>query len=82
MIKEMHIRGAERGVLDASGKSIIDVIHPGIPEEAKETALRVLGPQPLFIPCSMLKTPLMKVDRSYSPMAVYVFLVLSSYVFM
>ena len=82
MIKEMHIRGAERGVLDASGKSIIDVIHPQVSDEARETALRVLGPQPLFIPCSMVKTPLMKVERGYAPMAVYVFLVLSSYVFM
>ena len=72
-IKEMLIKGSSRDIKDIDGKKPVDLIDPyGYAQQAE--LQQILGKQPITIPCCQFKTPLKKLERSYTSFSVYVLL--------
>lgn len=77
---EMLIKGASRDIRDANGNRPIDLIDPTTPQIQKNELIKILGKQPITIPCSQVTTPIKKITRSYLTFSVYVFLVASTFI--
>ena len=74
------IKGASRNLKDHIGRTAIELIDENIAPFLHNELVSILGPQPWQPPCSQTKTPLLKVQKNFKTFAIYVFLVLSTFV--
>ena len=70
--KEMLIKGSSRDLKDNNGKTPLQVIPVDkVSPTNHEELLRILGKQPISLPCYQFKTPLKKLSRNYNTMMNY-----------
>lgn len=79
-LKEMLIKGSLRSIKDYNGKTPIDLIPPTTSPSSQEELVKILGKQPISIPCFQIKTPLKKLQRSYTTMSNYVVFMLGTFI--
>lgn len=86
----MLIKGSSRVLKDNNGFrpldiiSIVDVADQSksveVADQTKSDLQSILGKQPLSIPCSQIRPPLAKINKSFITFSMYVFLYASTYI--
>jgi hypothetical protein len=74
----MLIKGANRDIKDDIGRRPVDMIDPCVSQSTRKELESILGKQPISLPCSQIKTPLIKLRKNFRTFAIYVMLMLGT----
>ena len=76
----MLIKGSSRDLKDNNNKTPLDVIPTDkVTPSNQEELMRILGKQPMSLPCYQFKTPLKKLKRNYNTMISYLIMMCGTF---
>ena len=79
-IKELLIKGADRDAKEKSGLRPVDLVADSVEDEELKEELRALLKKPTFLlPCCHFRQPMVKIERSFNTVFLYLFLMLGTF---
>lgn len=78
-IKELLIKGADRDAVEKMNLKPIDLIENLSDNEMKEELSELLKKQTFILPCCHLRQPMVKIDRSYDQVVLFLVLMLGTF---
>ena len=78
-IKELLIKGADRDAVELSGLKPIDLVESLEDNETKEELRGLLKKPTFLLPCCHFRQPMVKIDRSNKTVALFLFLMLGTF---
>ena len=78
-IKELLIKGADRDATEKSGLKPIDLLELIDDGDTKDELANLLKKPTFILPCSHLRQPMIKIEKSYKTVGIFLFLMLSTF---